>query len=492
MAEREELQKRYAYHEMSNKVESTRRSRPRGEATGEVEGIQGGRMGDRVAVANTEQPPKAKKAKTSNTNTATRASTRPAIAVAGETILDIGSTGGYQPTQEHTRAAYEAVLHQLASLLGKHQSPQVLKDAAEEVLLILKDPDLRDPERHEQLSQLLVGNSKGLTQVQFTSLVQLAKQLDDYHNKNDEDETPSQEMDEEGVAVVFDESEDEENRDNDESDVDLQVVADSSSSSSSEDEGGDNEEEVENADEEEKVVMADTQRKSKLPRSLSTLEIDAHFLQRQLAMDDAQASQEMAQQILDILTTEDPRECENRLLILMGLDRFETIQLLLHNRLKIWACVSFHRAQTPEQRTALETTLTQTERGQAVWKELHAKGQAQDWTTRERRQGTDVSEVLDAVKSNDKPDDNDEDVKMQVDDAPPPSLELDLETLALRDNRSAKACVLPDTSWRATKPGYEEVHVPATRSVVPPDEKLVHIVDLPAWTQAGFKGMWGW
>jgi hypothetical protein len=39
------------------------------------------------------------------------------------------------------------------------------------------------------------------------------------------------------------------------------------------------------------------------------------------------------------------------------------------------------------------------------------------------------------------------------------------------------------------KKGYEEVHVPAVRSVISKDEKLVPIQDLPAWTHDAFKGM---
>jgi pre-mRNA-splicing helicase BRR2 len=79
---------------------------------------------------------------------------------------------------------------------------------------------------------------------------------------------------------------------------------------------------------------------------------------------------------------------------------------------------------------------------------------------------------------------------MDIDDAP--ADELDLEALAFKDgaqNMSNKSCTLPDSSWRAMKKGYEEVHVPATRSVIPNDEQLISIKDLPAWTHAAFKGM---
>ena len=70
--------------------------------------------------------------------------------------------------------------------------------------------------------------------------------------------------------------------------------------------------------------------------------------------------------------------------------------------------------------------------------------------------------------------------------------ELDLTSLAFREGSHTmtnKTCDLPSQSWRAMKPGYEEVHVPAARSVAPPDEKLIPIADLPNWTHDAFKGM---
>ncbi len=39
------------------------------------------------------------------------------------------------------------------------------------------------------------------------------------------------------------------------------------------------------------------------------------------------------------------------------------------------------------------------------------------------------------------------------------------------------------------KKGYEEVHIPAIRSIVPKVEKLIELTDLPPWTHAAFEGM---
>jgi pre-mRNA-splicing helicase BRR2 len=116
----------------------------------------------------------------------------------------------------------------------------------------------------------------------------------------------------------------------------------------------------------------------------------------------------------------------------------------------------------------------------------------------EDREGGDgankMSKALDSIQVRSSSAQEGEDVDM--DDAAESSTkvaqELDLESLAFRDGSHTmtnKKCDLPDQSWRAMKPGYEEVHVPAVRSVPPPGEKLVPIEDLPSWTHDAFKGM---
>ena len=75
------------------------------------------------------------------------------------------------------------------ALLG-NQATSVLRDAAEEVITILKDPSLRDPDRHDQISRLLTGKAPstrgkvggGITSEQYATFVQLGKDLDDYED----------------------------------------------------------------------------------------------------------------------------------------------------------------------------------------------------------------------------------------------------------------------------------------------------------------------
>lgn len=422
------------------------------------------------------------------------------------------------------------------ALLG-NQSSSILRDAAEEVIQVLKDPNLRDPERHDQISRLLTGKAPrtssrgsggGLTSEQYANLVQLGKQLDDYDDltkqqgagREDEDGEKGERVDDEmGVAVVFDDSEDEddENAPEGASDIEDGVVVDSSSSEDEDaeqapDNGGQNANDDE--DDEEKLVQGGDRNKKKAhgqDRILSVHEIDAHFLQRQLSrhITDASESAQLANEVLEVLdirSQTDVRECENKLLLLLRFDMFDTIKLLLNNRTRVWACVSMKRSQNDEERSAIEKALMDdpTGEGKVVWNEMHSKSRAADWS-RERMRGltdslkpdpnaTDVTSALDSIKVIQSAEVGDGD-KMDIDGAgvkQQEAIELDLDQLAFREGShtmSNKKCDLPDTSWRAMKKGYEEVHVPAVRSVIPKDERLIPISELPTWTQAAFKGM---
>jgi hypothetical protein len=137
MAEREALQKRYAYQEMSNKVEQADRSllrNIRSEPTGEVESLRGrkdiGRMGDRAAAGAIsatsatklrpaeleEKIEKAKKRHTAKTavqndfsSSKAKKSQSDQHLLIGQSILDINLMG-YQPTNPNSRIAYESLL----------------------------------------------------------------------------------------------------------------------------------------------------------------------------------------------------------------------------------------------------------------------------------------------------------------------------------------------------------------------------------------------
>jgi len=488
-----------------------------------------------------------------------------AATAGGQSILDLGDLTGYQPSTDGARAAYENLLVRMylycftvlqyvylypndfshisthsssfvypyyctqttigsRALLGD-QSTSVLRDAAQSVIETLKDQNLRDPDRHETISRLLTNKKAsspgGISSEQFAKLVQIGKQLDDYDDAKNQPATDGDDNekvdDDMGVAVVFDDEEDgDENgeKDND-SDAEEDVVVDSSSSDEDkEDEEEEDMPKTSDADEDEDDVVVqgatdDSKKKASHShdRILTVHEIDAHFLQRQLSRhyDEADEAADIAKKVLEVLDIKnqsDLRECENKLLILLGFDLFDTIKLLLHNRIRVWACVSMKRAQTEEERNAIEEALYKEPSGEGkqVWEEMHSKGRAEDWTRDRLRGITDtlkkesadktVSKALDAIGVKSEKEDGTGKDAMDVDSDEPH--ELDLDALAFQDGAHvmpAKKVILPDKSFRAMKKGYEEVHVPAVRSIIPADEKLIPIKDLPLWCQSAFPGM---
>eukprot|EP00978_Attheya_sp_CCMP212_P008635 scaffold20299_cov53-Attheya_sp.AAC.1 len=565
MAERDAQQKLYAYGEMSNKVEQADRSQRRrrdGEGTGVVESLRGrtdaGRMGDRVsatqAASDTKQSrpaelvekmERAQKKRTkreqmqkgSGGTGSGRRGENILTSSGGQTILDLGTLTGYQPSNPSSRAAYERFLNIVGSksFLG-NQPTSILRDAAEEIIATLKDSNLRDPERHESISRLLTNKGKstagGLSSEQYATFVQLGKGLDDYDDYANRSKTKAggneEEVDEEmGVAVVFDESDEEKegnNADDGGSDVDedevVEVAGSSSEEESESDEEGEHATDIpDGSDADEEKIVQGQDSKSKLKRKshaqeniLSVHEIDAHFLQRQLSRhyDDADVCAKIADDVLSVLdlnSSHNLQECENKLLVLLGraFELFDVIKLILNNRVKIWGCVSLKRANNDSQRDEIEAILKKegTGEGMAVWEELHSKSRAEDWT-KERIRG--LTDSFQTAKGGNKSaqsalgpiglkDSSGGVDNMEIDentDGKDEVLELDLDSLAFREGShvmSNKKCDLPETSWRAMKVGYEEVHVPAVRSIISSEERLIPIKELPAWTNDAFEGM---
>ena len=544
MAEREALQKRYAYSEMSNKVQRASHRGRSTDATGEVESLWNvlppetvGRMGDRVdnvtekkerSAEVTEMMERAaKRRKKKNEDTQQRSQD----IFNSSSILE-ESMKLYRPTNAISRAAHSSLLEILSSrdYLGS-QPREVLMSAAEEVLTVLNEDSLRDPARKVELGKLLTGKST-LNDGVYNKMVLLGKEMDDFAEYRDrsangpeEDEAAGVD-DEMGVAVVFDDSDEEgegeNNRDDERSDVEEDVVVDVEESSDEEGAKSDDVQEDEDGDEEVMVQGAGERTKTKSAggsRVLSVHEIDAHYLQRRLAptLEDADAAEcaKLSDEILSVLDFRGGstiRECENQLLVLLGFERFDFIKLLLANRVRIWGCVSIKRAIDEQTRDALEKSLEQDEEGRRALKELRSRSMAEDWkgermksarddTLRKKDSGrgnvddengngaAKMSKALDSIQVRS----NEEDVTMDdAADSSKAAHELDLESLAFRDGNHTmtnKKCDLPDKSWRAMKPGYEEVHVPAVRSVAPPGEKLVPIEELPSWTHDAFKGM---
>lgn len=406
-----------------------------------------------------------------------------------------------------------------------NQPTAILTDAANEVVTILKDDNLRDPERHDRISKILTGKGtvapNSLSKEQYSVFVNIGKGLDDFDTvQNRTKKVDNGQMDDEmGVAVVFDDSEEEAEEENNlmenQSEFDEDEVVEIASTSSSEPEVVDDDKVDDQVDlDQEKLLIDETAGSSKkkwhaYDRILSVHEIDAHYLQRQLSAhyDDANYCSKLASEVLDILDISsehmsDLRECENKLLVLLDSALFHVIKSILNNRVRIWACISLKRAKDDSEREVIESILRKEPSGEGmrVLDEIHSTSKAQDWSKDRMRGLTNsfqnnkgiskdgVSSAIDSIgiKYDDQSGTNANEDKT---DEP---IELDLDSLAFRDGSHTmtnKKCILPDKTWRAMKKGYEEVHVPAIRSTISKDETLVSISELPSWTHDAFQGM---
>ena len=112
------INQKYSYNEMSNKVQMADRSQLRGRAhepTGEVETLRGrtdiGRMGDRVSEASKSRPLELQE-KVQRKKLKSEQPQKESVvhASGGQSILDYENLTGYQPTTQRARAAYETIL----------------------------------------------------------------------------------------------------------------------------------------------------------------------------------------------------------------------------------------------------------------------------------------------------------------------------------------------------------------------------------------------
>ena len=290
---------------------------------------------------------------------------------------------------------------------------------------------------------------------------------------------------------------------------------------------------------------------NKNTRILSVHEIDAHYLQRRLSphYTDADICKTVADDVLNILEppsfafysgtassssaseeqkktseAETIRTCENKLLILLDsptTNLFHFIKLVLNNRIRIWGCIRLKRISNQEERDVLENLLRNEDSGEGlnVLEELSGRSNSGSQKvggigdgagiiaggsstiknkkdSAERRRG--VSSALDSIQVTTKKDEDGNDIIINDDttsttiNSKNETIELDLDSLSFHEGShtmSNKKCELPPKTWRAIKPGYEEVHVPAVKGVMSPTEKLIPIKDLPKWTHDAFQGM---
>jgi pre-mRNA-splicing helicase BRR2 len=237
----------------------------------------------------------------------------------------------YRPKTHETQQTYEFVLAFVQQCLGD-QPQDVLRDATDEVLALLKNDSMKDFDKKRDIEALL----ESLTTERFTMLMSLGKKITDYEPQlaslSQEEDIEKGFENDMGVAVVFDEDE-ESNTEEDHYEI--------SDGQEEEEEEEEEEKKVEEREEGQAMEMMidqesleENNEKQHIKTYLETTskgrrrtcvgdilmihpqEVDAYWLQRQVSkyFKDALISQNIAKSVMDVLeSSKDDRECENRL-----------------------------------------------------------------------------------------------------------------------------------------------------------------------------------
>ncbi|KAJ6120188.1 Helicase C-terminal [Penicillium sp. IBT 18751x] len=518
-------QSQYKYSAMSNLVlQADRRfiSRSNDEASGDPESIAGRigirEMGSRVA---RDDAPKTKKAAGPGVERGAihegedvlmreqkkRQRGQPAQ-LRGQGILSASDALieglKYRPRTPATRATYDLILTITGTNLGDVPH-EVVRSAADAVLELLKDEDMKDFDKKKEIDDLL-GTS--MNPKEFNELVNLGKKITDY-DAQDEDEDMEGGLDEvdgelderQGVAVVFDEDEDDERTGTvdeirDEDDLSDEDEADD------QDRPDVDQPTSEGLDEDDEMVIdggmgRDVKAKDKADMDVLVREIDAYWLQRQIGAlySDAHVQQEKTREALELMggQTEDGserplRDVENDLMELFDYDHPEIVAKLVTNRDKVVWVTRWRRvAEDADARNLVESQMVEAGH-RAILDEIRGKTAHDDLGSRsQKKMKLDLMDV-------DVPSGAAEDEKKPATEGGlvgglQPKRLINLENLVfhqgnhLMTNPNVK---LPQGSTKRTFKGYEEIHVPPPKAKRDAGEKNIPTTELPDWARVGF------
>jgi pre-mRNA-splicing helicase BRR2 len=414
----------------------------------------------------------------------------------------------YRPRTPATRATYDLILTMTASHLGDVPH-EVVRSAADAVLELLKDEDMKDFDKKKEIDDLL-GSS--MSPKEFNELVNLGKKITDYDAQDEDEEMEGgmdgqegAELDErQGVAVVFDEEDEDDERMGtvtevrdeddltDDEEPDEQEAPDIEAATAEK-------ANIDGLEAEEEMVIdggldrADQRRDKNL--IVPARQIDAYWLQRQIgsAYADAHIQQEKATQALEILggkaedgTEKSLRDVENDLMELFDYEHPDLVAKFVTNRDKIVWVTRWRRvAEDADARHLVESEMVEAGH-RAILDEIRGK------TVRDEAAGRPEKKIkLDLMD-------------VDVPSAPAPEQKpaegglvgglqpkrlINLENLVfhqgnhLMTNPNVK---LPQGSTKRTFKGYEEIHVPPPKPKRDPGEKNIPATELPEWARIGF------
>ncbi|KAJ1551678.1 DEIH-box ATPase, partial [Nowakowskiella sp. JEL0078] len=416
----------------------------------------------------------------------------------------------YRPRTKETKNTYEMILAFVHEKLGGDSPQDLLRGATDEVLVVLKDINKKDFDKKKDI-EALIGS---IESHKFAQLINLGKKITDY--RADESTGPAiddasghdQMMDEEngGITVLLDEEDEEDREDEfvrDEEDEDDEEEGQEADSSRVLQAGAASTEErdeiMEDVDDFSAKVISGG-RTDKVVNSADSLEddilkphdIDAFWLQRMISThypDDVHTAQTKTDATLKILSsTFTVRECENELMELFDFSNYDLVRILTHNREVILWCTRLSKAVTKEEKDSIKDEMRST----GLHSILANLEQAPTRKGEDRGRRGVVEGAMELEKNKMDTDNNKSNSKPEKEVYVSPKVTLDLEAMAFTQGghlMSNKKCNLPAGSYKKSKKGYEEVHVPEPKPhQVAPGDRIVSIAELPIWSQAAFRG----
>lgn len=163
---------------------------------------------------------------------------------------------------------------------------------------------------------------------------------------------------------------------------------------------------------------------------------------------------------------------ENDLAELLGYNRFDFVKLLLHNRDVIVYCTKLARAQSDQEREAIETKMLEDPKLGVILARLKGKASDESATLGGRM----AKEARSLAKQDSKRTKKERALEMEAmelvgdegEAAVPVSEYINLEELAFKQgghlNSNKKQWALPPGSFEKQRKGYDEVVVPATKA----------------------------
>lgn len=513
MVDERDIKAQYSYKANSNLVlPQERRRRIRATDTGEVSALRcgqlGGRMGDQAGARDGDTTRDAELSARLEKRRNRRPSSAAQEAVGSRVLTDVLETAdklqlhaggvGYIPTTAVSQKAYEGLLAFVMSKLGD-QPNEILRGAAEEVLMTLKDDDILEAQKKKAVCELFATN---LDDDEFARLSVFGRIVDDFGVNVDvpaTDALPEDGADDDaGVAVVFDNDSDSDAPDEVQDPVDEDGNTVVNAVPVLRDDGAGLDDSAAPHDDTVKFGVSDVQ-KSNASKELNPLEIDGYWIQRQLSpfYADAHECQTKAEVVLATLAKQtDNARCENTLMVEFEFENVDFIKMVVKNRAKVVFCTKRARAQTVDERAVIEEEMIQTEEGKDLLSLLKGDTSvaAEKYPTAEKprkRRKRDSSSLIDKEQVDRH--ENRSARKHREGKSKAALRKIDLDHLIFTQGNhllSSKTCALPPGSEHIKYKEYEEWHIPAAVAESKEGERVaLPINDLPSWAQSAFEKM---